>query len=128
MIPQLRIVRLDLQGGPEALERLVVAPFRLERIPHLFQDLPAEDPGLLERAVQDERVVQRVAGFLESAEMMEGLRLRHPRVVVVRVQLEALADQLEALLVTAERIESVAFRVERIVEIALDLEALVVVL
>src|SRR6058998_2935266 len=87
MVPQLRIVRLDLQGGPEALERLVVAPLRLERVPHLFEDLPAEHPGFVERAVQDERVVQRVAGFLESAELVERLRLRHPCVVVVRVEL-----------------------------------------
>src|SRR2546425_2547176 len=86
MVPQLRIVRLDLQGGPEALERLVVATLRLKRVPHLFEDLPAEHPGFVERAVQDERVVQRVAGFLEPAEMVERLRLRHPCVVVVRVE------------------------------------------
>src|SRR5881397_341910 len=116
MVPQLRIVRLDLQGGPEALERLVVATLRLERVPHLFEDLPAEHPGFVERAVQDERVVQRVAGFLEPAELVERFRLRHPCVVVVRVELEALADQLEA------------FRVQRVVEIGLNLEALVVVL
>src|SRR5256885_17203986 len=102
MVPQLRIVRLDLQGGPEALERLVVATFRLERVPHLFEDLPAEHPGFVERAGQDERVVQRVAGCLVPAGMGVRLRLRHPSWVVVRVELAALADELEAFLFSAE--------------------------
>src|SRR5436309_1500164 len=128
MISELRVLRLDLQRSLETLERFLVAPFRLERVPHLFEDSPAKHPRLVERSIQDQRVVQRIARLLEPPEMVEGFRLRHPRVVVVRVELEALADQFEAFLVTAERIERVPLRVQRVVKIGLDLKALVVIL
>ena len=128
VVVQLRVLGIEVQGGAEALQRLIVAAFGLEGVPHLLQDLAAEHPRLLVFTVQDERVVQRVPRLLESAKTVQGLGLRHPRMVVVRIQLEALADQLEAFLVPAEVVERVALRVQRVVEVRLDLEALVVVL
>src|SRR3989454_8971776 len=124
VIMQLRILGLELEGGAEALQRFLVATLRLEGVPHLLQDLPAEDPGLLVFAVQNQSVVERVAGLFEPTETVQRLCLRHPCMVVVRVQLEALADQLEAFLVSSEVVESVALRVQRVIKVGLDLQAL----
>src|SRR5256885_7854312 len=71
VIMQLRILGLELEGGAEALQRFLVATLRLEGVPHLLQDLPAEDPGLLVFAVQDQSVVEGIAG-LRSEERRVG--------------------------------------------------------
>src|SRR5438034_9246534 len=98
MVEKLRVLGLELKGGAEALQRFLVAPLRLESVPHLLEDLAAEDPGLLVFAVQDQRVVERVAGLLEPAETVPLVRLRHPCMNIVRDQLDALSDPLEAFL------------------------------
>src|SRR5947208_10731438 len=98
MVEKLRVLGLELKGGAEALQRFLVAPLRLESVPHLLEDLAAEDPGLLAFAVQDECVVERVAGLPEPAETVQRLRFRHPSMSVVRGQFEPLPNQLDAFL------------------------------
>src|SRR2546425_152712 len=58
VVAKLRVLRLEFQGGAEALERLLVAPFGLEGVPHFFEDLTTKHPRLVERPVQDQGVVQ----------------------------------------------------------------------
>src|SRR5207244_10590186 len=53
-VAKLRVLRLEFQGGAEALERLLVAPFGLEGVPHFFEDLTTKHPRLVERPVQDQ--------------------------------------------------------------------------
>src|SRR3989442_11513881 len=76
VVAKLRVLRLEFQGGAEALERLLVAPFGLEGVPHFFEDLTTKHPRLVVRPGQDQSDAQRISSLLLQAEGMDHVRSR----------------------------------------------------
>src|SRR5439155_948693 len=133
MISELRVLRLDLQRSLETLERFLVAPFRLERVPHLFEDSPAKHPRLVERSIQDQRVVQRIARLLEirnrllvSTEVVEGVSEVVPEDLVAAIQLDRLLVGRNGLLEPVDPVERVALVVPGLLVRWVDRERLLI--